>query len=100
MLLIVLISLSSTAVEALLTVEQIRGLHPYVTQLVDVECHLAVAILDDDVTALRHGVTHLGIADALVFHQLSEVGLITVGHLYHHARILGKECLHDVAVLT
>ena len=77
----------------LLAVEDMRRLVPYVTKCVDVEG------LDKLTLAYAHRALVTGIADlcdshTCLLHQFLE--RLAVLHLQHHARILGKENLHQI----
>ena len=71
-------TLFCATVEALLAVEQVRSVVPYLAQRVDVECMFEVAFLYDDGALLRCRITYLCVAYALVFHELGELFLVLV----------------------
>ena len=76
--------------------------------MVDVEGELAglacltrhIRINHHHLAAVADGIAYLGEAHAAVFHEVLEVLLVVVAHLDYHAWVLGKERLHDVAVLA
>ena len=100
LLLVVLETLLGFAVEALLAVQQVAGLIPDVAQVVDVEAVFLVAVLHNQLALVFHGITNLGIADAMVLKIVEEIELQLVAHLNDHTGILGKECFHRIAVGT
>ena len=98
--LIVLEALLSLAVEALLTIEQVRSLVPNVAEGVDVEGLLLIASLHHDGAAVLNGITNLSKANTSIFHKLLELSLVLVTHLDDYTRILSEECLHDITFLA
>ena len=88
------------AVEALLTVEQVAGLIPHVAQVVDVEGVFLIASLHNQLASVLNRIANLGKTDATILEELTQFELMLVFHLDDDTRILGKECLHDVAVGT
>ena len=111
-LLVVLKALSSLAVEALLSVEEVRGRIPYIAQLVDVEVEYQFArsylciwyrsvrdCLGNSNLALCTRSTYLAVTNAGILQNLLHAGSIAVANLYYDTRVLGKEHLHDVAFL-
>ena len=68
--------------------------------MVDVEAIFLITILDDKFAAVFHGIADLGKTNATVLEEFAQVELMVIAHLNHHTRILGKECLHHIAVST
>ena len=100
LVLIVMEALVGATVHALFLVEQPRCLVPLVTQRVDVEDVLIVALLHHDGALARHRIADLGIADACLFHKLLKLVLVLVADLYNDAGVLGHESLHHVVALN
>ena len=50
--------------------------------------------------AVLDRITDLGVADALLFHELLEFKLVLVAHLDDHTGILGKESLDHVGLIS
>ena len=95
-MLVVLETFGSATVEALLAVEQIRGLVPHITQRVDIEGVLLLILLDDECAVVRSGITDLGEADAGVLEELLQFKLMLIRYLDDHTRGLGEEVLDDI----
>ena len=60
----------------------------------------AAASYHHNAPAVLHGVANLGKANALFLHEVFELLLMLVAHLDDNAGVLGKQRLHDVAVLA
>ena len=97
LVLVVLETLGSTAVEALLAVEQIGGLVPHIAQFVNVEGELLLIFLHYECTTVGSGVANLGETYAGIFQELLQLELMLVRYLDDDTRILGKQVLDDVA---
>ena len=100
MLLVVLITLLCLTVETLFAVEQIGGLIPCVTKVVNIEGMFLVTCLYYNGTAVLYRISDLGITYAEVLHKLLELKLMLVADLDDDTGILCEEGLHDVAVFA
>ena len=109
MLLVVLETFGSLAVEALFAVEQIGGLVPYIAQSIDVEGKTRCSrfsrftgifrIYNLDASVVERRITDLRKADTLVLQELHQFLLVTVADLDDHTWVLCKEHLHDVVAV-
>ena len=100
LLLVVLEAFASHAIATLTTIEQIAGLIPHIAQMVDVECHLVIVSLDDELTPCLNGIANLCKAYSHILQIVAEVELMLVAHLDDHTGILSEECFDDVAIGT
>ena len=95
LVLVVLCTLVSTAVETLATVEQMRSLIPCIAHLVDVEAMTEVIFLHHDAASVGR-LTDRCVAYAHLVEQVLNSLNVAVGNLNHHSRILCEQGLHDV----
>ena len=98
LLLIILVTLLSATIEALLRVEEVRCLVPNVTQVVNAKLVSSIAKRYHNLT-LFSWCTNLNIAYASLIEQFFKGLLMLVGHLNDNARIFGKEYAHKVVRL-
>ena len=90
-------ALLGLALAALAAVEQVGGAVPDVTQGVDVEAELAVALFYHQAAHGLRTAKHLiryAVAAQFALHQR----VVAVAHLEHHCRVLGEEAVHQVSV--
>ena len=86
-------------VEALLTIQQIGSLIPYVTQLIDVESLSEFVFLNRHGTLICYRLGYLCISYAMRLHNLIEELCLVVRYLNKHTRVLCKEGCKNILAL-
>ena len=87
------------SVHALIAVEQVRSLVPYVAHCVDVELVCEVALADLQLARSSVGASDAGVAYAVVVHQVLEVVLVVFRYLDDDAGVLCQQHLDDVVAV-
>ena len=92
LLLVVLVTLGSLAMEALLLIQQEAAPVPDVTQGIDVEVEGLTVLLDGKGTTLCR-FTYINVANALVLQELLHLATLAVSNLDNNTGVLCKENL-------
>ena len=95
LVLIVLGTLVGLSVETLFAVEQVRGLIPGVTHLLDIKGVLVAVFLDENLAG-SSGLADGSVGNAGLVEEVLHGFDVAVLHLNHHTGILGHQVLYDI----